>query len=96
MNNFVYDTPTKVYFGRDEELKVGKLIANYRPKKVLIHYGCTSAKKSGLLDRVRECLKVEGIQFVELGGVVANPELGLVREGIKLCKAGATCTGFFA
>lgn len=87
MNNFVYDTPTKVYFGRDEELKVGKLIANYRPKKVLLHYGCSSAKRSGLLDKVRECLNAEGIAFVELGGVVANPELGLVREGIKLCKA---------
>jgi len=86
MNNFVYDTPTKVYFGRDEELKVGKLVASYKPKKVLIHYGCNSAKKSGLLDRVKECLTTENIAFTELGGVVANPELSLVRKGIALCK----------
>ena len=39
MNNFIYETPTKVYFGKDEELKVGKLVAEYKPKKVLIHYG---------------------------------------------------------
>ena len=39
MNNFVYDTPTKVYFGKDEELKVGKLVAAFNVKKVLIHYG---------------------------------------------------------
>lgn len=85
MNNFIYETPTKVYFGKDEELKVGKIIAEYHPKKVLIHYGGKSAKESGLLDRVKKCLTDESIDFVELGGVVANPELKLVREGIKLC-----------
>ena len=52
MLNFVYETPTKVYFGKDEELKVGKILAEYAPQKVLIHYGGQSAKKSGLLDRV--------------------------------------------
>ena len=56
MNNFIYETPTKVYFGKDEELKVGKIIAEYHPKKVLIHYGGKSAKESGLLDRVKKCL----------------------------------------
>lgn len=85
MNNFIYETPTKVYFGKDEELKVGKIIAEYHPKKVLIHYGGKSAKESGLLDRVKKCLSDEKIDFVELGGVVANPELKLVREGIRLC-----------
>lgn len=85
MNNFIYETPTKVYFGKDEELKVGKIIAEYHPKKVLLHYGGKSAKESGLLDRVKKCLTDESIDFVELGGVVANPELKLVRKGIKLC-----------
>lgn len=85
MNNFIYETPTKVYFGKDEELKVGKIIAEYHPKKVLIHYGGKSAKESGLLDKVKKCLSDEKIDFVELGGVVANPELKLVREGIRLC-----------
>ncbi len=85
MNNFIYETPTKVYFGKDEELKVGKIIAEYHPKKVLIHYGGKSAKESGLLDKVKKCLADENIDFVELGGVVANPELKLVRKGIKLC-----------
>lgn len=85
MNNFIYETPTKVYFGKDEELKVGKIIAEYHPQKVLIHYGGKSAKESGLLDRVKKCFADEKINYVELGGVVANPELKLVREGIKLC-----------
>jgi len=86
MENFIYDTPTKVYFGRGEELKVGKIIREFSPKKVLLHYGGKSAQASGLLDRVRKCLADEGIVFVELGGVVANPELALVRKGIELCK----------
>ena len=85
MNNFIYETPTKVYFGKDEELKVGKIIAEFHPKKVLIHYGGKSAKESGLLDKVKKCLTDESIDFVELGGVVANPELKLVRKGINLC-----------
>ena len=52
MNNFIYETPTKVYFGKDEELKVGKIIAEFHPKKVLVHFGGNSARKSGLLDKV--------------------------------------------
>ena len=85
MNNFIYETPTKVYFGKDEELKVGKLISEFAPKKVLLHYGGQSAEKSGLLDRVRKSLSEENISYVELGGVIANPELSLVRRGIELC-----------
>lgn len=86
MNNFIYDTPTRVYFGKDEELKVGSIIKTYDVKKVLLHFGGSSAEKSGLLDRVRASLKDASLSFVELGGVVPNPELSLVREGIELCK----------
>ena len=86
MDNFIYETPTKVFFGRGEERKVGKIIKEYNPQKVLLHYGGKSAQESGLLDRVRKCLRDEGVQFVELGGVVANPELSLVRRGIELCQ----------
>ena len=85
MQNFIYETPTKIYFGKDEEAKVGKILREFAPKKVLIHYGGQSAKKSGLLDRVKKALDDENISYVELGGVVANPELSLVRKGIALC-----------
>lgn len=86
MNNFIYETPTKVYFGKGEEEKVGKLTAAFAPKKVLLHYGGRSAKASGLLDRVKASLEAEGIAYVELGGVKPNPELSLVRTGIALCQ----------
>lgn len=84
MDNFIYETPTKVYFGKDEEQKIGKIIREFHPKKVLIHYGGGSVRKTGLLDRVEGYLNAEDIPFVELGGVVPNPELPLVREGIAL------------
>lgn len=86
MENFVYSTPTTVYFGKDEELKVGKIVSEYKPSKVLLHYGGKSAQASGLLDKVRKALDAEGIKYVELGGVKPNPELPLVREGIALCQ----------
>lgn len=86
MNNFTYFAPTKVVFGRGSEKKAGTLVKRQSCKKVLIHYGKESVKRSGLLDRVKESLTAEGIQHVELGGVVPNPHLSLVYEGIGLCK----------
>lgn len=85
MENFIFNTPTKIYFGKDEELKVGEHIAKFTPTKILIHYGSRSAKESGLLDRVKKSLEEKNLQYIELGGVKPNPELPLVREGIELC-----------
>ena len=86
MLNFQYYTPTKVVFGKDAELKVGPLVKAEECKKVLVHYGGQSAKRSGLLDRVCEALKDFDIDYVTLGGVVPNPHLSKVYEGIELCK----------
>ncbi len=86
MKQFTYYTPTKVVFGKDTELQVGKLVKEQGAKKVLIHYGGGSAVRSGLLDRVRKSLEEEGIESVCLGGVKPNPRLSLVREGIALGK----------
>ncbi len=86
MQNFNYYTPTKVVFGKGTETQVGSLIKNYGAKKVLVHYGGESAKKSGLLDTVYASLKSENIEHISLGGVVPNPLLSLVHDGIALCK----------
>ena len=86
MNNFTYYTPTKVVFGKDTDKQVGQLVKEQNCKKVLIHYGGQSAKRSGLLDRIKASLEAENIAYVELGGVVPNPRLSLVYEGIELCK----------
>lgn len=86
MNNFIYNTPTKVYFGKKEEEKIGTIIKEYGFKKVLLHYGKSSIKKNGLYDLVVTKLKENNIDFIELGGVEPNPKLSLVLEGVKLCK----------
>ncbi|MDO5548463.1 MAG: iron-containing alcohol dehydrogenase [Eubacteriales bacterium] len=86
MNNFTYYTPTKVVFGKDTDKQVGQLVKEQNCKKVLIHYGGQSAKRSGLLDRIKQALETEKIDYVELGGVVPNPRLSLVYQGIALCK----------
>ena len=86
MNNFVYYTPTKVFFGKGEELKIGQILAEYGVKKVLLHYGKSSIKKSGLYDVIVSKLKESNIEFVELGGVEANPKLGLVLKGVEIVK----------
>jgi len=86
MLNFEFYAPTKVVFGKNAENEVGKLIKAQGCKKVLVHFGGNSAKKSGLLDRIYNMLEQDGISYVSLGGVVPNPRLSTVHEGIELCK----------
>ena len=86
MFDFKYFTPTKVVFGKNTESKVADLIKEFGGTKILIHYGGGSVVRSGLLKRVTDTLDSAGISYVTLGGAVPNPHLGLVYEGIELCK----------
>lgn len=85
MRNFRFACPTEFLFGKDTEQNVGAEVKKYG-KKVLVHYGGGHIRKNGLYDRVMESLKEAGLEITELGGVKANPDIGLVREGIELCK----------
>ena len=86
MENFIFHSPTCFVFGKDTENQAGEYVKKFGGKKVLVHYGGSSAKKSGLLDRVEASLQKEGIPYVTLGGVQPNPRSGLVYEGIDLCR----------
>lgn len=86
MNNFTYFAPTKIEFGLGAQKKVGKLLKEFGAKKVLIHFGGQSAKKSGLIEEVETLLKSEGIEYVEFGGVKPNPRLCDVYRGAEICK----------
>ncbi len=86
MNNFEFHTPTKIYFGKDTHYDVGKIIKDYGFNNILFHYGMSSIKKTGLYDEIVKSLNENGITFTELSGVKANPELSLVKEGIKICR----------
>jgi len=85
MKDFTYYAPTRVVFGRESESQLPELIRQYGGRRVLIHYGGGSARRSGLLDKVEQMLHEADIYFVELGGVVPNPLLSKVKEGIDLC-----------
>ena len=87
MFNFEFYAPTRVIFGKETETRAGELVKEYGGTRVLVHFGGKSAEKSGLLDRVKASLDAAGIFHVELGGVVPNPHIGKVYEGIELAKA---------
>lgn len=86
MKDFLFYAPTEVQFGKQSEELVAQLVKKYGGTKVLLHYGGQSAKRSGLLDKVCGLLKEAGVEYVELGGVVPNPRLSKVKEGIALCR----------
>ncbi len=86
MENFTFYAPTYFAFGKDTEADTGSYIKRFKGTKVLIHYGGGSVIRSGLLERVKESLKQENLEYVELGGVRPNPRSGLVYEGIELCR----------
>lgn len=83
MQNFIYNNPTKVIFGKDTENTAANEIKNFGGKKVFIVYGSKSVKESGLLDKVENIIKKENIEYKLFGGVRANPTLSHAREGVK-------------
>ena len=86
MKNFEFYSPTRVFFGKEQHLRVGEIIKGYGFRNVMLHYGGGSIKQSGLYDAVMEALKREDIRVVELGGAQPNPTLGLVKRGIAMCR----------
>lgn len=86
MENFRYYSPTRFIFGRGKEKEAGALIKAEGGRRVLLHYGGGSAVRSGLIERITDSLKQEGLDYVLLGGVQANPKSGLVYEGIRICR----------
>ena len=86
MNDFVFYSPTKVYFGKNKESEIGNIICEYKYQKVLLVYGQNSIKKIGLYDKVINSLKDHHIKYLELSNIEPNPKLSKVKEGIKLIK----------
>jgi hypothetical protein len=86
IKDFNFYAPTRVVFGRNSEDQLAQLIKSNGGKRVLVHYGGGSARRSGLLDKVYSLLREADIYYVELGGVVPNPLLSMVEQGIELCR----------
>lgn len=86
MNNFTFCNPTQIEFGKDKEKEMGNYLHVNGIKKVLLAYGSERIKKDGLFDTVVKSLKEFNIAFVEFGGIVSNPLLSKVYEGIEMAK----------
>lgn len=86
IKDFQFYAPTRVVFGRESEEELPSLIQACGATKVLIHYGGGSVIRSGLLSKIKNLLDEAKIEYTELGGVVPNPLLSKVKEGIELCR----------
>ncbi|EKU11314.1 iron-containing alcohol dehydrogenase [Campylobacter showae] len=86
MFDFTFHNPTRIEFGRDKEQNIGLYMRKFDAKRTLLIYGSERIKKDGLFDTVAASLKENGIEFIELGGVVSNPVLSKVYEGIELAR----------
>ena len=84
MQAFEYFVPTEIVFGAGSTEKLPELLKKRGLSRVLVVYGGSSAKKSGLLDRVFRLLDEAGVQYRALGGVQPNPRAALAREGVQL------------
>jgi alcohol dehydrogenase YqhD (iron-dependent ADH family) len=84
MNNFIYHTPTKVFFGRGEIRSLPVQISPF--KRILLVTGKASVKKNNIFDQVVEQIKKTDCEFIELSGIKPNPSLESVYAGIDICK----------
>lgn len=85
MNNFFFQLPTEVFFGRGQIEQLGSSIKKYGTRTLLV-YGGGSIKKNGLYDKVQSLFSEFGISSVELSGVEPNPRIDTVRRGVQLCQ----------
>ena len=86
MLNFTIHTTTEIVFGRGIEEQIGPKLKEIGAHRALVHFGGSSARSSGLLDRVEKSLFEAGLSFIEFGGVEPNPKVSMVRKGIALCQ----------
>lgn len=85
-NDFNYYSPTEVVFGKGAHKKTAAYVKKYGGTKVLIVYGSERVVKNGLVKEITDSLESEKTAFETLGGVVPNPHLEKVYDGIELGK----------
>lgn len=85
MPSFIYNIPTKVYFGKDQLAELPKELAVFG-KRVLLCYGKGSIKRNGLYERITMLLANNGFEYRELSDIDPNPKVDSVREGALIAK----------
>lgn len=84
MLNFTFFNPTKIVFGKDQLQELDTLVPE--KARVLITYGGGSAKRSGVLDRVKTELDKSDRTVFEFGGIEANPEFTTLMKAVEICR----------
>ena len=82
LGNFTYCNPTKLYFGKESIRGLNKELPKYG-KNVLLVYGGGSIKKSGIYDEIVKILKDNGKEIFEDAGVMPNPTVEKLNEGVE-------------
>ena len=85
LGNFSYSNPTKLYFGEDSLCFLNEELPKYG-KTVQLIYGGGSIKKNGIYSQVMRLLKDNGKVVVEDGGVMPNPTVEKLREGVQIAR----------
>ncbi len=85
LGNFTYANPTKLYFGDDSLKNLNTELSKYG-KNVVLVYGGGSIKKSGLYDEVTSILKANRKTVSEIAGVMPNPTIEKLYEGIEIAR----------
>ncbi len=85
LGNFIYSNPTKLYFGDEAQKNLVAALSGFG-KKVLLTYGGGSIKCNGIYDDVMAALHEAGKEVVELPGVMPNPTLAKVNEGVEMAR----------
>ena len=87
MNNFIFENKTKVYFGKGGVKEYLGCLLDHYGDTVMLAYGGGSIKRNGIYDAVRAILDQEGKQVAEIAGVMPNPTLAKLYEGIGVARA---------
>ena len=85
LGNFSYCNPTKLYFGEDSLKYLNDELPKYG-KNIQLVYGGGSIKKNGIYDQVKEILEANGKEIFEDGGVMPNPTVEKLNEGVRIAR----------
>ena len=85
LGNFAYCNPTKLYFGEDSLKFLNEELPKYG-ENILLVYGGGSIKKNGIYDAVTDILKKNGKNVAEIPGVMPNPTLEKLYEGMEIAR----------
>ena len=83
MNNFVFQNPTKLIFGKGQIARLSKELP--KDKKILVTFGGGSVKRNGVYEQVAKAL--EGFDYLEFWGIEPNPKVETLRKAVELCKS---------